>query len=59
MTEPETATLATVFRLTETPVFQSTWSTSFIKADNNRTYAHKKFGFIFDTPQANISEAFL
>ncbi len=58
MTEPERTTLETVFRLTETPVFQSTWSTSLIKESNNRTYGDKEFGFVFDTPQANISEAF-
>ena len=58
MTEPTNASLETVFRLTETPVYQSTWSTSFIKPSNNRTYAHRQFGFIFDTPQSSISEAF-
>ncbi len=58
MTEPNNTALETVLRLTETPVFQSTWSTSFIKESNNRTYAYRKFGLIFDTPQANISEAF-
>ena len=29
-----------------------------IKASNNRTYENRKFGFILDVDQANISEAY-
>ena len=58
MTNPNHTALETVFRLTRTPVFQSTWSTSLIKESNNRTYAYRQFGFIFDAPHSNISEAF-
>ena len=58
MTEPKHSNMETVFRLTETPIFQSTWSSSLIQLSNNRTYWNKKFGLIFDAPQSNISEAF-
>lgn len=58
MTKPNFANLETVLRLTSTPTFQSTWSTSMVKVSNNRTYGDKKFGFVMDLPQANISEAF-
>ena len=58
MTEPNSVLLGTPFILTSTPTFQSTWSTSMIKVSNNRTYSDRKFGFIMDIPQANISEAF-
>lgn len=58
MTNPKHSNMETVFRLTETPVFQSTWSSSMIQFSNNRTYGYKQFGLIFDVPQANISEAF-
>lgn len=58
MTEPRRSFLETVFRLTETPTYQSTWSSSLISLANNRTYWGKDFGVIFDVPQANYSEAF-
>jgi len=58
MTEPTFSSFETVFRLTETPIFQSTWSSSLIQFSNNRTYHNKNFGLIFDAPQSNISEVF-
>ncbi len=58
MTEPNHVSFETVFRLTNTPIFQSTWSSSLIKAVNNNTYFEKKFGLVLDIPQANISEAY-
>ena len=58
MTEPKRSYLETVFRLTETPTYQSTWSSSLIQLSNNKTYWDKNFGVIFDVPQANYSEAF-
>lgn len=58
MTDPEFSNLETVYRLTETPVFQSTWSSSMVQMSNNNTYWGKDFGVIFDIPQSNYSEAF-
>ena len=58
MTDPDFSSLETVFRLTETPVFQSTWSSSLVQMSNNYTYWGKNIGVIFDIPQANYSEAF-
>ena len=58
MTEPNYSNLETVFRLTETPVFQSTWSSSLVQMSNNTTYWGKNFGVVFEIPQANYSEAF-
>ena len=58
MTEPKLSNLETVFRLTESPIFQSTWSSSLIQFSNNKTYWGKDFGVIFDVPLANYSEAF-
>ncbi|MDR1168324.1 MAG: HD domain-containing protein, partial [Heliobacteriaceae bacterium] len=43
--------------LLKDPTNQSTWSTSLIKLENSRTYSNRKFGFILDIDQANISEA--
>ena len=58
MTAPKHSNLETVFRLTENPIFQSTWSSSLVKLDNNATHNNKTFGLILDVPQSNISEAF-
>ena len=57
MTNPSIKDLETVIILTQNTLHQSAWSTSLIKASNNRTYRDRKFGFIFDIDQANISEA--
>ena len=57
MTEATRAKLETAFILMRNPARLSTWSTSLIKLDNNRTYTNRKFGFVLETPQANISEA--
>lgn len=58
VTEPEYDALETVFRLTDNPALQSAWSTSLIKASNNRTYCCKPYGVILEAPHSNISEAF-
>jgi hypothetical protein len=58
MTHPEFARMESVIILTQNSLNQSTWSTSLIKASNNRTYCNEKFGFIFDVDEANISEAY-
>lgn len=47
-----------VMILTQNSMNQSAWSTSLIKTSNNRTYCNYKYGFVFDTDQANISEAY-
>lgn len=57
MTEPKFANLETVLKLTETPTYQSTWSTSMIQVLNNASYAGYKFGFILSLPQSNILAA--
>ena len=57
MTAPRIENLESVWILTQNSLNQSAWSTSLIKASNNRTYEYRKFGFIFDVDQANISEA--
>ncbi|MDR1167959.1 MAG: hypothetical protein LBK53_03595 [Heliobacteriaceae bacterium] len=49
--------IGTVKALLNNPTNQSTWSTSLIKLENNKTYSNRKFGFILDIDQANISEA--
>ena len=43
--------------LSATPTHHSVQSTSLISYNNNRTYAYRKFGFILDVDQANISTA--
>lgn len=58
MTAPTTDAMETVIILTKNSLNQSAWSTSLIKASNNRTYENRKFGFILDVDQANISEAY-
>ena len=58
MTNPRTGDLESVLILTQNSLNQSAWSTSLIKASNNRTYCNRRFGFIFDVDQANISEAY-
>lgn len=58
MTEPETDKMLPVKILMTNPMNQSSWSTSLISKENNRTYTNRKFGFILDTDQANISEAY-
>ena len=57
MTAPENSFMESVYILTSNSLNQSAWSTSLIKADNNKTYGDRKFGFIFDIDLANISEA--
>ena len=57
MTAPTTGAMESVMILTQNSLNQSAWSTSLIKASNNRTYESRKFGFILDVDQANISEA--
>jgi len=57
MTEPNTGKLESVIILTQNSLNQSAWSTSLIKANNNRTYCDRKFGFVLDVDLANISEA--
>ena len=37
---------------------KSTWSTSLISLDNNRTYTNRKFGFILDVDKPNVAEAY-
>lgn len=37
---------------------KSVWSTSLVKFENKNTYGDRKFGFVFDIDQPNISEAF-
>lgn len=58
MTDPEFSRMESVYVLLNNPLNQSGWSTSLISASNNRTYVGRKFGFIFDTDQANISKAY-
>ena len=43
--------------LSATPTHHSVQSTSLISFNNNRTYGHRKFGFILDVDQSNISTA--
>lgn len=57
MTDPVIASMESVMILTQNSLNQSAWSTSLIKASNNRTYCNRKFGFVLDVDQANISEA--
>lgn len=57
MTEPKFANLETVLKLTETPTYQSAWSTSMIQVLNNASYGGRNFGFILSLPQSNISVA--
>lgn len=57
MTSPSTGAMESVLVLTQNSLNQSAWSTSLIKASNNRTYENRKFGFVLDVDQANISEA--
>ena len=57
MTDPVIASMKSVMILTQNSLNQSAWSTSLIKASNNRTYCNRKFGFVLDVDQANISEA--
>lgn len=58
MTDPEFGRMESVYVLLNNPLNQSGWSTSLISTSNNRTYIGRKFGFIFDTDQANISKAY-
>ena len=58
MTDPEFSRMESVYVLLNNPLNQSGWSTSLISTSNNRTYVGRKFGFIFDTDQANISKAY-
>ena len=58
MTDPSMSSMESVIILTQNSLNQSAWSTSLIKASNNSTYAHRKFGFVLDVDQANISEAY-
>lgn len=58
MTDPDLHSMETVSILMDNPIHQSTWSTSLIKPEHNTTYCGKKFGFILETNQANISEAY-
>ena len=58
MTDPSEGSMGAVMVLTQNSLNQSAWSTSLIKASNNRTYCNREFGFIFDVDQANISEAY-
>ena len=57
MTNPNMSRMESVMILTQNSLNQSAWSTSLIKASNNRTYCNMKFGFVLDVDQANISEA--
>ena len=57
MTNPNMSSMESVMILTQNSLNQSAWSTSLIKASNNRTYCNRKFGFVLDVDQANISEA--
>ena len=57
MTDPTNGAMNSVMVLTQNSLNQSAWSTSLIKASNNRTYVNRKFGFVLDVDQANISEA--
>jgi len=43
--------------LSSLPTHHSVQSTSLVKLLNNRTYAYRKFGYILDVDQANISTA--
>ena len=43
--------------LSATPTHHSVQSTSLISFNNNRTYGHRKFGFVLDVDQSNISTA--
>ncbi len=56
MTNPDSNTMETVMTLTQNVLHQSVWSTSLVKALDNKTYCNKKFGFIFDVDLSNISE---
>ena len=58
MTSPTKSSMESVTILTKNSMNNSAWSTSLIKASNNRTYGNRRFGFIFDVDQANISEAY-
>ena len=58
MTDPIFSRLESVMILTQNSLNQSTWSTSLIKASNNRTYGRLKYGFVLDVDIANISEAY-
>ena len=58
MTAPEFSRMESVYVLLNNPLNQSGWSASLISADDSRTYTGRKFGFIFDTDQANISKAY-
>lgn len=49
--------MGSVEALLKNPTNQSTWSTSLISLKNSRTYTNRKFGFVLDVDQANISEA--
>ncbi|MBO5385869.1 hypothetical protein J6A64_06085 [bacterium] len=57
MTDPSEAKFETVMHLTGNPSNNSVWSTSLIKDSDNITYVNRKFGFIFEVDQANISTA--
>ncbi len=37
---------------------KSTWSTSLISLDNNRTYTNRKYGFILDVDKPNVAQAY-
>ncbi len=58
MTEPNSTNLQIVNILTDNPLNASTWSASLVKPSENATYLQRKFGFIFDVDQANISETY-
>ena len=58
MTEAKYSDLETVLKLTESPTYQSTWSSSLVQVSNNNTYWGKDYGVIFEIPQSNYSEAF-
>ncbi len=58
MTEPNKGKMGSVLILTGNSLNESAWSTSMIKVSDNRTYVDRKFGFILDIDQANISEAY-
>lgn len=58
MTSPNEASMESVRILTANSLNQSAWSTSLVKASNNRTYSNRNFGFVFDVDLANISEAY-
>ena len=58
MTNPNREDMEPVKILTGNSLNGSTWSTSLIQPHNNRTYQDRRFGFILDVDQSNISSAY-